>query len=314
MTLEELAAEAPPEPEWIWKGYVARGAVTLIAGKPKAGKSSIGYGLFRAMLAGDAAYLGQPIAPTPIVYVSEEGMTTLQQGRLPASGPMTILTRENAWPKPPWSALMDQAIAQCKATAAGLLGIDTLRAWAGFAAEGEKDASAMQKIMGYVDAATREGVGVVLFHHHRKADGDNGDAIAGSNALVGAADAVLEVERVEGSPLMRTISRLSRWTVPSDVMLIQRHEDDLDYDVLGTYETKEDAFQARTEKAVYAYVKANPDATASDVRDAVAGKAETAARCLAKLVAQDEIERTGSGKKGDPFLHRVVEPHDGPEI
>jgi hypothetical protein len=31
--------QAPPEPEWIWRGYIAPGAVTLLAGKPKAARA-----------------------------------------------------------------------------------------------------------------------------------------------------------------------------------------------------------------------------------------------------------------------------------
>src|ERR1700733_6248022 len=38
----ELRASVPPEPPWIWGGYIARGAVTVLAGKPKAGKSTLG--------------------------------------------------------------------------------------------------------------------------------------------------------------------------------------------------------------------------------------------------------------------------------
>ena len=41
--------EAPDEPEWIWGGYVAPGAITLVVGKPKFGKSTLTCALAEAL-------------------------------------------------------------------------------------------------------------------------------------------------------------------------------------------------------------------------------------------------------------------------
>src|SRR5262249_54913037 len=44
-TLADMLADVPAEPEWAWHGYLARGTVTLLAGRPKVGKSTLLFGL-----------------------------------------------------------------------------------------------------------------------------------------------------------------------------------------------------------------------------------------------------------------------------
>jgi hypothetical protein len=39
---DELRANTPAEPSWTWTGYVAPGSVTLLAARPKVGKSAQG--------------------------------------------------------------------------------------------------------------------------------------------------------------------------------------------------------------------------------------------------------------------------------
>ena len=43
--LSEALAEAPAAPEWTWDGYLAPGVVTVLAGRPKVGKSTLFFGL-----------------------------------------------------------------------------------------------------------------------------------------------------------------------------------------------------------------------------------------------------------------------------
>jgi hypothetical protein len=38
--LARVLENVPSEPAWAWKGYLAPGAITLLAGRPKVGKST----------------------------------------------------------------------------------------------------------------------------------------------------------------------------------------------------------------------------------------------------------------------------------
>ena len=59
-------------------------------------------GLVRAICNGVPDFLGHPVAKAPIVYVSEEGASSLKD-KLPPHGEMSILTREGAYPQPQWA-------------------------------------------------------------------------------------------------------------------------------------------------------------------------------------------------------------------
>jgi len=49
--------ELPPEPDWLWQGFLAPGSLTMMAGHPFAGKSMLVSGLLKALETG-ASFLG----------------------------------------------------------------------------------------------------------------------------------------------------------------------------------------------------------------------------------------------------------------
>jgi predicted ATP-dependent serine protease len=294
----------------VWKGYVYKGSSALIAGKPKVGKSSVVFGLVRAMMNGATEFLGEPIAKDcPIVYVSEESPGTIKD-KLPAHGPMTIMTREQAWPPPSWPHLCAQALAEAKRQGAGLIIIDTLRKWAGFATDKEKDASAMQSVISVLDQAMNEGIAVIILHHQRKAEGENGDAISGTNALAGAVDSVIEVERVEDGGRHRVLLTESRWGRSGDVLLFEKHADDHDYDVIGHCESKREAAALAVEGRVLEYVEQHPDVATQEVKDSIAVRADTVAQCLKRLSSDGRLLKDGKGVAGSPFTYKLAPARD----
>src|SRR4051794_23165038 len=59
ISFSELRASAPSEPSWLLDGYLARGAITLLAGKPKAGKSTFASALVEAIDSSAPWFLGR---------------------------------------------------------------------------------------------------------------------------------------------------------------------------------------------------------------------------------------------------------------
>lgn len=139
----ELRAAAPPEPPWVWRGYAARGAVVLVAGKPKTGKSTFLCALIEAVAAAAPSFLGRPVWDGPVVYISEEGAGTLAH-KLPASDRVRVLARDAAWPLPAWPALVEAAVAEAERIGAVMLAVDALSFWAGLEDGQENDAGAVQ--------------------------------------------------------------------------------------------------------------------------------------------------------------------------
>ncbi|MBX9626840.1 MAG: AAA family ATPase, partial [Gemmataceae bacterium] len=68
--LPDPAAPAPGA-DWVWDGYLARGNLTLLTSRWKAGKTTLIAGLLRALGAG-TPFLGRPVAAGHAVVLSEE--------------------------------------------------------------------------------------------------------------------------------------------------------------------------------------------------------------------------------------------------
>jgi hypothetical protein len=249
--------------------------------------------------------------PTPIVYVSEEGKGTLK-GKLPLHGNMTIMSREEAWPPPKWAELVTAAVLEAERTGAGLIVIDTLRKWARFAQELEKDASAMQAVVSALDLAVQHGLAVVLVHHQRKAEGENGDAVSGTNALPGAVDVVLEVERTETGGNQRVLLAESRWNSPA-ALLFEKHHDDEDYDLVSVGESKSEVASDALKGQLYKHIaEASQPLTTAQVKAAVHGNAEAKAMALEALVREGRVTRQKVGN-ANIYSPRAMDG-DEPEV
>jgi hypothetical protein len=71
---------APEKPDWNWAGLVAPRTITLLAGKPKVGKSTFLFGLFGALVAGEP-FLGRQTSKSGLLLLSEEREDTLAEKR-----------------------------------------------------------------------------------------------------------------------------------------------------------------------------------------------------------------------------------------
>src|SRR3954453_13175848 len=83
-SLKDLA----PEPPWLWDGFLAEGAVTMLAGHPFAGKSMLVGGLLRALEQG-TPFLGRPTVPATTLLLTEEDDTGLR-ARAEALGSLDV--------------------------------------------------------------------------------------------------------------------------------------------------------------------------------------------------------------------------------
>src|SRR5439155_18267991 len=67
-----LNAAARPGTSWVWQGYLARGAVTLLTSQWKAGKTTL-VSILLARMAAGGELAGLALAPGKAIVVSEEG-------------------------------------------------------------------------------------------------------------------------------------------------------------------------------------------------------------------------------------------------
>jgi hypothetical protein len=312
MWAAELAAATPAEPDWLLHGYLAPGAVTLLAGKPKAGKSTLAWAAAEAVASDAGTFLGRPVAAGPVVYLTEEGAGTLAH-KLP-DAPIRVLTRDAAWPKPPWPALVAAAVAEAARVEAAILVIDALAFWAGFSEGQEKDAGAAQAAMDALGAATAAGLAVLLVHHQRKAGGEDGDAVRGSGAIFGAVDVLVEVERCEDAPPShRRLVALGRWPTTPPVLVVDHDPDSCSWRTIGQAEDRAaTATLGVRERLLDATPSEPPGATESEIADLVGLDGRKISKPLRQLVADGLIDRTGDGRKGSPFSYHQTGPPKAP--
>ena len=298
--LSRLVANVPPEPEWLWEGYLAPSTVTILAGRPKVGKSTLVFGLLEAIGSG-SDFLGRTVQQTGSVLLTEENVGTLAEKveRWGVGEVVHALTYHDAGGAS-WEVVVAEAVRYCHATGRRLLVVDTLAQWARLMGDSENDAGTALDQMRPLQAAAATGLAVLVVSHQRKSDGDHGEAIRGSNAIAGAVDVIVELERPRGLPSenLRAIKAVSRYTSTPAEVIVSLGEDG--------YHAEGDSLAVRVELErvrVVEAVTALPGSTA----DALTGELDslpraTVSRHLKALHAEELVKRTGNGKRNDPYV------------
>ncbi len=100
----ELLAAAPERVPWVWQGFLARSALTVLGAREKAGKSTLMWALLAAVLRGEP-FCDLPTARAAVVVLTEEAPTTvaekLTRFGIAPDAPVSILTRTDVRGKPP---------------------------------------------------------------------------------------------------------------------------------------------------------------------------------------------------------------------
>jgi hypothetical protein len=213
--LSVALANVPPEPPWTWDGYLAPGTITLLAGRPKVGKSTLLFGLFEALLSGQP-FLERTTRAQGVLLLSEEREGTLaEKARLfGLDGRLHLLMRHQA-NGVPWPEIMAMATSYCLAHELSVLAIDTWDKWTGLRGDAENNAGSVIEALEPLVQAAGAGLALPVLAHQRKSLGDFGEAVRGSNALTGGVDVVVELERPRSDVLagdgVRVLNAISRY-------------------------------------------------------------------------------------------------------
>lgn len=304
-TARDLAAELTETPDYLAFGIV-RGATTELTGRAKAsGKSTYLGHLCGAVLDG-RPFLGQPTTYTPIVYLTEQPPASLRpllaRAGLTERDDLTLLlwkdTRGASWPD-----IVGAAVAECERIGATLLIVDTLPAFAGIRGDAENDAGAALQAIEPLQAAAADGLAVVVVRHERKGGGEVGDSGRGSSAFSGAVDVILRLARKEQAPrpTIRTLAALSRFDETPPEIVIELTDEG--YIVLGDEASV--AF-AEARDAILAGLRDDDGLTMDEIVAELVAKRTTAQDAVRVLTETGVIERTGAGRRGDPYRYRRI--------
>jgi hypothetical protein len=186
----ELLKRQVPEPVWVVDGLLPQGA-TLLAGKPKGGKSWLALQLAVAVAAGAPALQRAVRSPGDVLYLALEDTERRLKSRLelflqsaPAPSRLYLMTH--------WSPLNATGLNDLRSWIAQhpevrLIVIDTLamlRCQGGY----QNDHQAIDSLR---SLAARYRIALVIVHHLRKRPADDPfDSVSGTLGLTGAADSV----------------------------------------------------------------------------------------------------------------------------
>ncbi len=307
-TAKKLAEETPAVTEWVARPWVAKGAITEVDGKIKAGgKTTWVTHMVRKILDGEP-FMGEPTTRTKAVFLTEQPPTSFRKALERAD----LLEREDLlilhWHDTRgvlWADVARGAADKAAEIGAGALFVDTLGQFAGIRGDGENNTGAAQEAMRPLQEAAARGLAVVLTRHERKGGGEVGESGKGSSAFGGAVDVILSIRRGEGNPrpTVRVIESLSRFDETPDKLVIELTD--------GGYRSLGDATAFAEQEAMSAIVELLPTKeenamTSGDVLDKLKEqdiRRTVATDALAKLTNSSGIRRIGTGKKGNPYRY-----------
>jgi hypothetical protein len=197
-----MALELPPV-KWIVPGILPEG-VTLLAGKPKLGKSWLAFGMAIAVASGGVVLGTRRVEQGEALYLAlEDNQRRLQKrlGKL-LSGDAAPegLHISTTWPRIDQGG--EEALEEWIADRPGarLVVVDVLKRvrprTTRYQSVYDADYESLEALHAFAD---RHGIAVLCIHHLRKAGADDPlDEISGSTGLSGAADGVLLLKRDRG--------------------------------------------------------------------------------------------------------------------
>ncbi len=314
--LSSLTAK-PDDTLWIWDGFLARGKVTMYAAKMKKGKSSLVFQLMAEAQEG-GELLGRAVTPTKFVLISEESEDTLiekREGYGLTADTVTIMSREDAYPRRQFKETFRAAIVQAEVEGATAIVMDTWAFWANQQKDEEKDAGSAQAIYDILFEAAAKNIGVVVLHHLRKSPGEDAtDEVRGSGNITAPADILVTMTNVKGSDTQRTIRVVSRFR-NSPPKLIADFVDGR-YVLLGTPGELSFKAQVRSLLDVLPLNTPNvPGMTRDEAHEALKGKRISPTRLkelFSHLDTKKLLIKEGRGVKGDP--ERFWKKEEKPEF
>ena len=217
-TAETLVSGVKRPGGWIWGSYIARGAISMLAGSPKIGKSSLLFSLLHVMKDG-GIFFDTKVELGKAIILTEERHETIKE-KVKLYGPLPhvdILMRSDIVSRgKPWQEVVTNLVTYCSRNVADMIIIDTFPEWADI--KEENSSGEMLEKLRPLQLLTDKGIAVMIVVHHRKTAGDHGSQVRGSSALYGFTDTLLEIKLdQQGNRILSLESRFQKLPDPAIV-------------------------------------------------------------------------------------------------
>jgi AAA domain len=296
--LGDLLHEPEEAVDWLADGLLPSGGFSLLAAKPKVGKSTLARCLALAVARGEP-FLGRTTSQGPVIYLALEekrGEVRKHFQAMGASGEEEIYIYAATAPADALEKI--RLVVEEKRPA--LLIIDPL-----FRMTRVKDSNdyaqvtaALEPLMGM---ARETGCHVLVVHHLGKGEHSGADAILGSTAIRAAVDTSVILKRSER---YRTICSEQRYGEDFE-------ETTLRYDpatrIVSPGGTKEREEMGRMQEAIIEWLQGQDEPQAeADIKANVKGNNRHKQTALRNLLNGGHLERVGKGTRGAPYRYSLT--------
>lgn len=303
--LSALLAEPEQTTEYLVADLLPLGGVSMIAAKPKVGKSTTARNLAWSVASG-SSFLGRATQTGPVLYLALEEKRAEVAAHFRRMGATCepILIHVGAAP-----ASSAQGIAELAAAIAeyhALLAIADPALRLVRVRDASDYAEMITALEPVIELARGTGCHICVPHHAGKMDRGGGDSVLGSTALFGSVDTLIEMRRREYG---RTLLSIQRYGPDMDEVVIPLDDQTGLIGLGGDIET----MRLDKARAAIAQVVAGHDVglAESSVKDSVEGASEVTGKALRSMVLDGTLERLGAGKRGDPYRYRLASAEDG---
>ncbi len=303
---------------WVWHGYLARHALTLLTGQWKIGKTTLLAALLARLGAG-GVLAGRRVEPGRAVVITEEGASLwLKRLARHGIGEAASFAFRPFVRKPlprQWQYLLDDLADLNRRRRIDLLVIDPLAGV--LPGREEASAAAMTDVLRPLRELADCGPAVLILHHPRKGLAAGGQAARGTGALPAFVDFLVEMHWAGPAAADNRRRRLAAWSRHEETpgrVLLELSADGTDYAVV---EGKPDGADDEVDRVLEGLLRATPGLTARELAVRWPAGAErprwrALVGRLRGLSDAGRLARTGGGHRYAPFRYRLAE--DGPTV
>ena len=205
-----IVAERAQTPSWIWDGLIAKGALNLLFGAAKMGKTTLTFHLIQAASGNEETHLlNRKVMPQRVLYYSEMPPSFDKQAMEAVCGgpPKNLWMRhsqDHVFDGMTWPGVVGQLERDIDKYNIEYVVIDTVIEWFKFQSEEMYDAAIVGEKLRLLRRITAKGVTVQINHHPPK----SGNTPFGSIAFQGYVDCLVEMERDESGTTLLAKGRL----------------------------------------------------------------------------------------------------------